>query len=85
VFSAGTVDLIPTAHLMTDAATGEDSASTHKSMLGLDLDKVGLAWMRLPRVYKLPYAGGGYKAVADSIFMGMFDNPSGCFSARIAS
>ena len=85
VFSSGTVDLLPSAHLMTDATTGEDTAYTHKSMLGLDLDKVGLAWMRLPRVYKLPYAGGGYKAVADSIFMGQFDNPSGCFSALINS
>lgn len=85
VFSAGAIDLIPTAHLMTDPATGEDTAYTHKSGMGLDMDKVGLAWMRLPRVYKLPYAGGGYKAVADAIFMGMFDNPVGCFSARIGS
>lgn len=85
VFSAGTVDLIPTAHLMTDAATGEDTDYTHKSGMGLDMDKVGLAWMRLPRVYKLPYAGGGYKAVPDAIFMGQFDNPSGCFSARISA
>lgn len=85
VFSAGTIDLLPTAHLMTDAATGEDTAYTHKSGMALDMDKVGLAWMRLPRVFKLQYAGGGYKAVADAIFMGQFDNPVGCFSARINS
>jgi hypothetical protein len=85
VFSAGTVDLIPTAHLMTDAATGEDTDYTHKSGMGLDMDKVGVAWMRLPRVYKLAYQGGGYKAVADAMFMGQFDNPVGCFSARINS
>lgn len=84
VFSAGTIDLVPTAHLMTDAATGEDTDYTHRSGMGLDMDKVGVAWMRLPRVYKLPYGGGGYKAVADSMFMGQFDNPVGCFSARIS-
>lgn len=85
VYSSGSLDLIPTAHLMTDAATGEDTEYTHRSCMGLDMEKVGIAWMRLPRVYKLPYAGGGYKAVADAIFMGQFDNPSGCFSARIGS
>jgi hypothetical protein len=85
VLDTGVIDLIPTAHLMTDKDTGEDSAYTHKSGLFLDMEKLSLDYMRLPRVYKLPYDGGGYKAVADAIFMFRFDNPAGCFSALINS
>jgi len=85
VLDTGTIDLLATAHLMTDADTGEDTDYTHKSGLFLDLTKASLDYMRLPRVFKLPYAGGGYKAVADAIFVGRIDNPVGSFSARINS
>lgn len=84
-FDTGTIDLFASAHIMTDADTGEDTAYTHSSAIFLDMEKVGLAFQRMPRVYKLPYDGGGYSAVVDAIFMLMMDNPAGCFSCRINS
>lgn len=85
VFDTGVIDLLASAHLITDPATGEDTLYTHSSGVGVDMDMVGLAWTRLPRVVKLQYAGGGYKAIVDAIFLLMVDNPTGMFSAYINS
>ena len=85
VLDTGTIDLMASAHLATDAATGEDTAATHRSGLFIDMDMGGLAYTRMPRAFKLPYGGGGHKVVIDAIFMLMMDNPSGCFSAYITA
>jgi hypothetical protein len=77
VLDTGEIDLHPSAFLYTDAATGADSAYTHYSGIIVDMDMVGLAYTRLPRVVKLPYAGGGQKAIVDAIFLVMFDNVLG--------
>lgn len=83
VLDTGVIDLMASAHIMTDADTGEDTAYTHMSAAYVDMGMQGLAWTRMPRVVKLPYAGGGHKIIVDAIFMLMVDNPAGCFSARI--
>jgi hypothetical protein len=75
VLDTGEIDLHLSANIYTDAATGEDSAYTHKSGLFLDMEYIGLAYQRMPRVVKLPYQGGGYKAIVDAIFLWMCDNP----------
>lgn len=85
VLDTGVINLLASAHLRTDATTGEETAGTHLSGLFIDMSMAGLAYTRMPRAYELPYAGGGYKVVVDAIFMLMLDNPVGCFSALIDS
>lgn len=85
VCDTGTIELHVSSFLATDAATGADTAYTHSSGVFLDMDMVGLAYTRLPRVFKLPYQGGGQKAVVDAIFLHQVDNPVGMFMAEINS
>lgn len=85
VMDTGNIELHTSFFLYTNAADGEDTTYTHKSGLYLDMDMMGLAYTRLPRVFKLPYAGGGEKAVVDAIFLHQCDNPVGMFSATINS
>lgn len=85
VMDTGEVDLHLSAYLWTSAADGSDTAYTHKSGLVLDMNKIGLAYTRLPRVVKLPYQGGGQKAIVDAIFMSMCDNPLGHIAMKIQS
>lgn len=85
VCDTGTIELHISSFLATDADTGDDTAYTHRSGLFLDMDMVGLAYTRLPRVFKLPYAGGGDKAVVDAIFLHQMDNVIGMFKAEISA
>jgi hypothetical protein len=85
VLDSGTIELHVSFFLKTAVADGEDTANTHLSGVFIDMEMVGLAYSRLPRVFKLPYGGGGHKAVVDAIFLHQVDNPSGMFSADIAS
>ncbi len=83
VLDTGNIELHPSFFLDTAAADGANTNYTDMSGAFVDMDMAGLAYTRLPRVFKLPYAGGGYKAVVDAIFIHMLDNPVGMFSARI--
>ena len=85
VLDTGNIELHPSFFLDTNKADGSNTAYTDSSGAFIDMDMVGLAYTRLPRVFKLPYAGGGYKAVVDAIFLHMIDNPVGMFAARINS
>lgn len=85
VCDTGTIELHPSFFLYTDADSGEDTAYTHKSGIFVDMSMTSLAYTRLPRVFKMPYLGGGNKAVVDAIFLHMVDNPVGMFSATINS
>jgi hypothetical protein len=85
VLDTGTIELHVSFFLKTAVADGEDTANTHLSGAFIDMDMVGLSYTRLPRVFKLPYQGGGHKAVVDAIFLHQVDNPVGMFSADIAS
>mgnify|MGYP001285947998 FL=1 len=75
VLDSGTYDLHTSSFVRCDPATGNDTAYTHKSGIFVDMDMVGLAYTRMPRVKKLEYQGGGHKAIIDAIFMLMCDNP----------
>ena len=75
VLDSGTYDLHASSFLRCDPASGVETAYTHKSGIFVDMDMVGLAYTRMPRVKKLEYQGGGYKAIIDAIFMLMCDNP----------
>lgn len=85
VLDTGTIELHPSFFLATNSVDGSNSANTDLSGAFIDMEMVGLAYTRLPRVFKLPYGGGGWKAVVDAIFLHMVDNPVGMFSALIAS
>lgn len=85
VLDTGNVDLHPVTFLQTDADTGLATANTHLSGIQLDMDMVGLAYTRMPRVVKLPYMGGGQKGIVDAIFLNMVDNPLGAVVMDIAS
>lgn len=85
VMDTGEVDLMPNAYLYTDADTGQDTAYTHSSGVVVDMEMCGLAYTRLPRVVKLPYAGGGQKAIVDAIFLNMMDNVLGMMAMKINS
>lgn len=85
VLDTGVIELHPSFYLDTDKADGENTAYTDTSAAFIDMDMAGLAYTRLPRVFKLPYQGGGEKAVVDAIFLHQVDNPVGMFAARINS
>lgn len=82
VMDTGEVDLHLNAFMYTDPTTGEDTAYTHRSGLFLDMRMWGIAWTRMPRVVRLEYKGGGWKAIVDAIFMLMCDNPLGHLKAE---
>jgi hypothetical protein len=83
VCDTGTIELHASSYLATDADTGDDTAYTHRSGIFVDMKMAKLAYSRLPRVFKLQYAGGGHKAVVDAIFLHMMLNVIGCFKAEI--
>lgn len=85
VLDTGSIDLMLSSFLYTNAADGADTAFTHNSGAFVDMDMAGIAYTRLPRVKELPYAGGGYKAIVDMMLVHMLDNPMGMFSATINS
>jgi len=85
VLDSGTIELHPSFFLYTNKADGEDTLYTHRSGAFVDMDMAGLAYTRLPRVFKLPYQGGGQKACVDAIFLHQVDNPMGGFSATITT
>lgn len=85
VLDTGEVHLHPSAFLATNAVDGTDSAYTHNSGIIVDMDMCGLAYTRMPRVVKLPYLGGGQKAVVDAIFLHMMDNVLGMIGMYCAS
>ena len=85
VLDRGVVRLHPSFFLYTNSSDGSNSSYTDKSGVFIDMDMVGLAYTRLPRVYPLPYQGGGYKKVVDTIFLHMVDNPLGMYAATISS
>lgn len=79
------IDLFISSFLYTNAADGTSSAYSDSSGVFLDMNMVALHYMRLPRVKPLPYLGGGYRAIVDSIVLHVVDNPLGMFSAAINS
>lgn len=83
VLDSGVIRLHPSFFLYTNSADGSNSAYTDKSGVFIDMNMTGLAYTRLPRVFPLPYLGGGTKKVVDAIFLHMVDNPVGMFSATI--
>jgi len=85
VLDTGEIDLHPTPYLYKDRDTGADTAYTHKSGIFLDMDMLRIAYTRLPRVVKLPYLGGSNKAIVDTIFMNLMDNPLGMMVCEINS
>jgi len=85
VFDTGQVDLHLTSFNWTDPTDGSDSAYTDKSGLFLDMSMWGLAYTRMPRVVKLPYKGGGKKAIVDAIFLLMADNVLGSVAVKSSS
>lgn len=85
VLDTGTINLHLSSFLYTTAATGADTDYTHRSGVAVDMDMCGIAFTRAPRVVRLPYAGGGYKAIVDTIFLNMMDNPLGALEWTISS
>lgn len=81
----GDLDLHLSSYLYTDPTTGADNAQTHRSGIFADMDMVGLAFTRMPRVLRLQNQGGGEKAIVDAIFLHMMDNVLGMMAAKIAS
>jgi hypothetical protein len=77
VMDTGTVHLHLSSYLLTNQDTGAATTYSKKSGIFVDLNMVGLAYTRLPRVVKLPYRGGGQKAFVDAIFLHMMDNVRG--------
>lgn len=81
-FDTGTIELHPSAHIITDPDTGEDTAYTHRSGIFVDMDMIELNYMRLPRAFPIEYKGGGHKVVVDAIFTWIYRNPAGGFSVK---
>jgi hypothetical protein len=80
---SGDIDLHVTAFLATAPEDGSDTAYTHRSGVFMDMNMAGLAYVRKPRVINRPYDGGGQKAIVDTIFLNMVDNPLGMMKAYI--
>ncbi len=75
VLDTGPVDLLPSAFLYTDAATGEDTAYTHRSGIVFDKEMIWLGYTRAPRFRMLENKGGGPRGIYDVIFIVGCDNP----------
>jgi len=82
VLDTGEIDLHLASFAWTDPDTGDDTNYTHRSGIFVEMNMLGLAWTRMPRVVKLEYQGGGYKAIVDAIFMMMCDNPLGQMAVK---
>lgn len=85
VLDTGEIDLHPSSFLLKAKATGADTASTHRSGFICDMEMMGLAYTRLPRVKPLPYLGGSNKWIVDTVLLHMCDNPLGAIVLEIAS
>lgn len=85
VLDTGTIDLMLSSFLCTDADTGADTAYTHSSGVYLDTKMIEILYTRMPRAKPLEYKGGGYKWICDTIIMHVLYNPVGMFSAKINS
>lgn len=81
-FDSGTIELHPSAHIITDPDSGADTDYTHRSGVFVDMDMVELNYMRLPRAFRPEYKGGGHKVVVDAIFTWIYRNPAGGFSSK---
>ncbi len=80
------VDLMVAPFLRYSLADeAEPTAGTHLSGLFVVPDMWNFNYMRAPRVVRLPYQGGGHKAIVDAIFELRCLNPLGQFSAVIDS
>jgi hypothetical protein len=78
----GDIDLHPVSFAYTDPDTGDVTDFTHRSGVFLDMEMMGLAFTRLPRVKELEYQGGGYKSIVDTIFMHLCRNPLGQMAVK---
>jgi hypothetical protein len=85
VTDTGVVRLHPSSYLRKTTTTGVDSAYTHKSGIVVDMDMVGLAYTRMPRIVPQEYKGGGPRAICDAIALLMVDNPLGLMKMEINS
>jgi len=85
VTDTGSVRLHVSSYLRKTTSTGADSAYTHKSGIIVDMDMVGLAYTRLPRIVPQEYKGGGPRAICDCIGIVMCDNPLGMIKMEINS
>jgi len=85
VLDTGEIDLHLISFGWTDPDTGEDTNYTHRSGVLLDMEFMGMCYTRLPRVVRLPYLGGGYKAIVDAIWALMCDNPLGAVAMKISA
>jgi len=85
-FSSCTIDLMLSSFLRFALADeAEPVARRDKSGIFIVKDMWSFDYMRAPRVVKLPYLGGGHKAIVDAIFELRCLNPLGQFSAVIDS
>lgn len=84
VTDTGTYRLHTSAFLRKTTA-GADVAGTHLSGIVVDMDMVGLAYTRLPRIFPQENKGGGPRAICDAIALCMVDNPAGMMKMQIDS
>jgi hypothetical protein len=85
VLDTGTVDLMLSSFLYTNATTGAATANTTRSGFLCDMNKLAMAYTRLPRTKDLEDRGGGPRAIVDAIFMCMCENPLGQGKVEISS
>jgi hypothetical protein len=84
VLDTGTVDLHLSSMLYTTAGDGSDNAQTHRSGIAVDMETCSIDYIREPRVVKLPYLGGGQKAIVDTIFIHVMENVLGAVKWTIS-
>ncbi len=83
VTDTGVVRLHASSYLRKSTTSGADTAYTHRSGIVVDMDMIGLAYTRLPRIVPQEYKGGGPRAICDAIALHMFDNPLGAMKMEI--
>lgn len=85
VLDSGTVDLHPSSFLWCNEADGSDSDYTHRSGFGCDMDMAGIGFTRMPRVFPLAADGSGKKAIVDTIFIHIQENPLGAIAVQASA
>jgi len=77
VMDTGTVDLMLSSFLATNASTGAQTAYSSRSGLFVDMSMMEICYTRLPRIRDLEDRGGGPRANMDMILAHKCKNPLG--------
>jgi hypothetical protein len=77
-FTNGTIDLVPSAHIMTTKGTGEDSGYTPYSGIAFPKDVIDTRWQKQIEAHELEDKGGGPRGYYNCMMASICYQPRHC-------